>query len=276
MTPTHYNAWATPFDNIMTLSDQNKQPLAQLLLALADDKLMLGHRNSDWTGLGPILEEDIAFSHMAQDEIGHAQAIYQFVSELLGNHGGADELAFGRSPEEYRCASIVEVPDEFNWATAMARKFYCDHFDVLRLRALSKSAHKPIADLCHRILAEEQVHVEHIDRWMQRLGRGTEESHARMQRALDALLPHAVMLFEPVEGEDQLTDAGLYPVHSTDLFDEWRETLVKVAQHSNLQLIFHPPYPAKPGGRRGVHTQHFKELLDEMCEVYRIEPGAAW
>src|SRR5688572_21215415 len=122
-----------------------KQPLVDLLLALADDKLMLGHRNSDWTGLGPILEEDIAFSHLAQDEMAHAQAIYEFVGTMVGK--SADELAFGRPPEAYRCAHIVEVPDEFNWASAMARKFFCDHYDLLRLQRLSQSTLKPLADL---------------------------------------------------------------------------------------------------------------------------------
>src|SRR6185503_7816753 len=107
-----------------------KQALAQLVLSVADDKLILGHRNSDWTGLGPILEEDIAFSHLAQDEMAHAQALYQFAGELLGK--SADELAFGRTIDQYRCAHIVEVPDDFNWATALARKFFCDHFDLHR------------------------------------------------------------------------------------------------------------------------------------------------
>jgi ring-1,2-phenylacetyl-CoA epoxidase subunit PaaC len=263
-----------------------KKPLANLLLALADDKLMLGHRNSDWTGLGPILEEDIAFSHMAQDEMAHAQAIFQFVAEMLGNGKSADELAFGRKPEEYLCAHIVEVPDEFDWATAMARKFFCDHFDLLRLRALSKSSHKPLADLSRRIAAEEQLHVEHVDSWIKRLGRGTSESRSRMQRAIDALSPLAIGLFEPVEGQDQTERAGLYPASPTVLFDEWSISLSRIVKDAGLQ--FKRPDSLAPshrdaksatggaGGRRGVHTPHLKALLDEMCEVYRIEPGAAW
>ena len=256
------------------LSENLKQALAQLLLALADDKLMLGHRNSDWTGLGPILEEDIAFSHLAQDEIAHAQAIYEFVGAMTNK--SADELAFGRSPEQYRCASIVEIPDEFDWSTALARKFFCDHFDLLRLRALSESSHKPLADLTRRIAAEEELHVQHVDQWMQRLGRGTVDSHDRMQRALDALLPHAVMLFEPTEGEDLLVNAKIIPFRFAGRFDQWGDELAQVAKRSNLILKFHPPYPAKRGGRHGVHTPHLKELLDEMCEVYRTEPGVAW
>src|SRR4029453_7517436 len=146
------------------ISEKLKKPLSQLLLSIADDKLILGHRNSDWTGLGPILEEDIAFSHLAQDEIAHAQAIYDFLGNLIGKR--ADDLAFGRKPEEYRCATIVEVPDEFDWATALCRQFFCDHFDALRFARLSNSNIKPLADLSRRIAAEEAVHVQHSDSWV--------------------------------------------------------------------------------------------------------------
>jgi len=259
------------------VSEEFKQPLAQLLLSIADDKLILGHRNSDWTGLGPILEEDIAFSHLAQDEMAHAQALYQFVGDMIGIRRGSDELAFGRKPEEYRCAHIVEVPDEFNWATAMARKFFCDHFDLLRLQRLSKSSHKPLADVSRRIAAEEQLHVDHVNSWMQRLGRGTEESRARMQKALDALAPLAPMLFEMVEGQQALCDADMYPGCGPTMFTEWRDQLRQITAQSKLRLPeLQTPVPGARGGRHGVHTPHLKELLDEMCEVYRVEPGAVW
>ena len=257
------------------LADNLKQPLSQLLLALADDKLILGHRNSDWTGLGPILEEDIAFSHLAQDEIAHAQAIYEFVGKLIGRT--ADDLAFGRSAKEFRCASIVEVPDEFNWATAMARKLFCDHFDRLRLQRLSRSNCRPLADLAARLAAEEQLHVEHVDSWLIRLGRGKEESNTRLQRALDTLLPLATMLFEAVEGQDSLVDSGLYPGSAAGLFDAWREELQHVATESKLRLgTLHPPPVDLRGGRWGNHTSHLEPLLHEMGEVWRLEPGAAW
>jgi ring-1,2-phenylacetyl-CoA epoxidase subunit PaaC len=252
-----------------------KAPLADLLLALADDKLLLGHRNSDWTGLGPILEEDIAFSHLAQDEIAHAQAVYQLVGELLGR--SADELAFGRPPQEFRSARIVEVSDEFDWATALARKFFCDHFDALRLGRLAASNWKPLADLAARMAAEEQLHIEHVDGWMVRLGRGTVESHERLQRALDALAPLAPMLFEMVEGQQALADARLCPDYGPTAIQAWREPLLQVAEQSNLRLPdLQPPAPATRGGRRGVHSPHLAELLDEMCEVWRVEPGAKW
>jgi ring-1,2-phenylacetyl-CoA epoxidase subunit PaaC len=189
----------------------------------------------------------------------------------------ADVLAFARTPDEYRCAAIVEVPDEFDWATAMARKFFCDHFNRLRLGRLSDSPHKLLADLSRRIEAEEQLHVEHVDRWMQRLGRGTDESHARMQTALDGLSPLAPMLFEMVEGQQALADAGIYPGCGPTMFDEWRQQLQRIAAASTLRLPDLPTPPADArGGRHGIHTPHLKELLNEMCEVYRMEPGAAW
>jgi ring-1,2-phenylacetyl-CoA epoxidase subunit PaaC len=254
--------------------DQLKPALTMLLLALADDKLLLGHRNSDWTGLGPILEEDIAFSHLAQDEMAHAQAIYELVGQLTGQ--SADELAFGRKPAEYRCARIVEVPDEFDWATAMARKFFCDRFDVLRLERMSKSAWKPLADLSRRILDEERLHVEHTDGWMIRLGRGTNESRDRMQTALDALAPISTWLFEPFDGLKSLVDAKLYPGSDFVMYDAWERALKDVAGRAGLTMTLEVGSPNNRGGRRGVHTPHLKDLLDEMGEVWRMEPGAAW
>jgi len=119
------------------LPDHLRQPLIDLLLSLADDKFMLGHRNADWTGLAPILEEDIAFSSLAQDEIAHASALYQMIAGLSGTR--ADVLAFGRRPEEYRCAQIVEPADEFNWALAIGRNFFRDPFDFLRLHRRTSS-----------------------------------------------------------------------------------------------------------------------------------------
>src|SRR5262245_63515719 len=106
---------------------------------------MLGHRNADWTGLAPILEEDIAFSSLSQDELAHATALYQMVAGMLGT--SADKLAYGRKPEEYRCAQLVELSDEFNWATAIGRNFFCDHFDAGRLARLAQSAYTPLAQL---------------------------------------------------------------------------------------------------------------------------------
>jgi len=253
---------------------QHKDALATLLLALADDKLLLGHLNSDWTGLGPMLEEDIAFSHLAQDEIAHAQAVYELAGQLLGK--SADELAFGRTPEQFRSAHIVEVPDEFDWATALSRKLFCDHFDLLRLERMAQSEWKPLRDLARRIADEEKLHVEHTDSWVIRLGIGTKESHDRMQKAIDALAPIAAWLFEPFDGLKGLVDANIYPGSDFEMFDQWLAEIEDVCKRAKLVVEIPVGEPEDKGGRRGVHTKYLKGVLDEMCEVWRVEPNAKW
>jgi ring-1,2-phenylacetyl-CoA epoxidase subunit PaaC len=256
------------------LPEHIKPLLAELLLAVADDKLVLGHRNSDWTGLAPILEEDIAFSALAQDEIGHAQALYEIIGPLVGKT--PDQLAFGRTPAEYRCCTIVELPDEFDWATAVCRQFFCDHFDALRLDRLSRSSYKLLADLARRLRAEEQIHIEHADGWITRLGAGTSESKTRMQQALEALVPHVASLFEPTAGQETLEANGWYPALDGDLFELWVRDVTAVTTAAKLTFAPAPPDGSTRGGRNGEHSPHLKSLLEEMCEVWRLEPNVAW
>lgn len=255
------------------MPDELAPILADLLLSIADDKLLLGHRNSDWTGLGPILEEDIAFSALAQDDMAHAQALYEEVAHLVG--GDADAIAFGRAPEAYRCAAIVEIPDEFDWAAAIARQFYCDAFDAIRLERLAASSAKRVADLCRRLHAEQEAHERHSRTWIGRLA-GEPAARHRVQTALDALAPHAAMLTESVADEPLLVAAGLYPSAPSDLFELWETRLRTAAEPAGYALSLPRPNPSVHGGRRGVRTPHFAALHAEMTEVWRLEPGAAW
>lgn len=276
-----------------------KTPLAELLLALADDKLILGHRNSDWTGLAPILEEDIAFSALAQDEIGHANAIYQLVAPWRNT--SADKLAFARPPADFRCAAVVELADEFDYGFAIARQLLCDHFDLLRLARLARSSYAPVAQLAARMHAEERNHVSHADEWVMRLGHGGRESRARVQAALDKLAPHAASLFEPMEGQERLESAGIYPALGaggggvsaaaaaggagaapdsrelpTDMFDAWRTAVQRVLADAGLRATFERPPAGFVGGRRGAHTPEFAPLRSEMTEVAAADPEALW
>jgi ring-1,2-phenylacetyl-CoA epoxidase subunit PaaC len=256
------------------IPDDLRQPLVELLLSIADDKFILGHRNSDWTGLAPILEEDIAFSSLAQDEISHATVLYQMAAELLGTT--ADKLAYGRRPDQYRCAQIVELSHDFDWAFSVCRDFFCDHFDYLRLGRLAQSSHAPLAQLAARLVPEEEIHVHHIDTLVKRLGRGTRESHERMQKALDRLAPLATGLFEPTPGHELLEKQQLYPVSEPAMFTRWSADLQRVAQEGSLKLGLPTPGTKEIGGRRGHHSSGFAALLDELTEVYRLEPEAAW
>ncbi|MHC5111646.1 MAG: 1,2-phenylacetyl-CoA epoxidase subunit PaaC [Planctomycetota bacterium] len=254
--------------------DALKTPLAELLLSIADDKLVLGHWASDWTGLAPILEEDIAFSAISQEEIAHADALYEVVSPWLSR--SPDSLAFGRAATEDRCAELIELQDEFDWAKALVRQFFCDHLDLLRLNRLAKGSLEPLAALAGRIAAEETTHVDHADTWIRHLGKGTDESRTRVQAALSAWGGLAATLFEPTEGVLALEEAGLYPPGPTDMFEAWLAGVKQVLAEAGLAFDLSLPPFDQPGGRLGVHTDGFNAFLDEMCEVYRVEPEAAW
>ncbi len=257
-----------------TIPEQLITPMSQLLLSVADDKLVLAHRNSDWTGLGPDLEEDIAFSDMSQEQIGHAQALYELIAALSG--ADADALAFGRSPAEYRCADVLAVSDEFDWAVSVARQFLFDHFDRLRLARLVRTSYAPLASLARRLQAEQALHAEHVDTWLIQLGRGDKAANQRLQGALEMLAPDAPMLLEPTEGVEELEAAGLYPKLETDMLDTWVGDVNKVAARAGLGVQLQRPAAGRLCGRRGRHDQGFARVLEEMTEVYRIEPNAKW
>jgi len=259
------------------LPDDLRPILADWLLAAADDVFLLGHRNSDWTGLAPMLEEDLAFSSIAQDEIAHAQAYYLLVSELTGQP--PDKLAYGRSPVQYRCAHLVERTDDFDWARAVVRQFFYEHYGWLRLQRMVRSAYQPLAELSGKIAQEEKFHLEHLDDWAVRLGTGTDESRTRAQRAVDKLWPDALCLFEPVDGEQRLVEAAIFPSAGCDIRRAWFEEVSRVLDRAGLTVPSADGMDRSscpPGGRRGVRSESFGELFAELAEVYRIEPDARW
>lgn len=249
-------------------------PLCDLLLSLADDKFFLGCRNSDWTGLGPMIEEDIAFSALAQDDIAHAKAIYEFAGELRREN--ADRLAHGRAVGDYRCAQIVELNDDFDWAVAITRQFFCDHFDELRIQRLAKSAYKPLAELADRMLAEERLAMNHAANWVVRLANGTEESRSRIARAVKLLAGPACELFEPTIDVARLESAGIYPPLKHGMFETWSIKVDEWLSKASVDVELNPPAVTFVGGRRGRHSEQFGPWLAELTEVYREEPEAAW
>ncbi|HKP17561.1 MAG TPA: 1,2-phenylacetyl-CoA epoxidase subunit PaaC [Gaiellaceae bacterium] len=159
----------------------------ELLLAIADDELVLGWRDSEWTGIAPVLEEDVAFSSIAQNEIGHARAIYQ----LLADDGDADALAFDRAPEEYRCSPLVELRFVPDWARTIARRVLYEAADELRLERLKASSDEAVAGLAAKVDREEAYHRMHAEMWLDRL-----RDEPRFAEALDELWPYALGLVE--------------------------------------------------------------------------------
>jgi ring-1,2-phenylacetyl-CoA epoxidase subunit PaaC len=177
----------------------------QLLLAIADDELVLGWRDSEWTGIAPVLEEDVAFSSIAQNEIGHARAIYQLLAE------DADALAFDRSPEEYRSSQLVELRFVPDWARTIARRVLYEAADELRLESLKASGDPAVAGLAAKIDREEAYHRMHAELWDDRLGR-----EQRYRAALQELLPYALGMVDGGRRGDLAARFGLTEVDAIE------------------------------------------------------------
>ena len=255
------------------LEEHLQSPMVNLLLSIADDKLFLGHCNSDWTGLAPILEADIAFSSLAQDDIAHASAIYELIGSITGEV--PDQIAFGRSASEYCCCDIVTKRDDFNWACAIAKQFYCSHFDYIRLHRLSDVTWEPLASLSKRILAEQAIHIDHVNSWIWHLGKGNDDAPKRIQEALDSYAPLGAMMFEEPVGLEVLRSEGVL-THSEDIFSAWKEPIQKTLQEAGLTLHIEQMPTESKGGRSGKHDEDFNRALGELQEVFSQDPAAAW
>lgn len=258
-------------DNPASLDSVCRRAVIDLLYRLADDALVMGHRNSEWTGLGPILEEDIAFSSMAQDEMGHAQVYYQLLHEL--GEADPDTLAFGRPPRDWKSASLVSLPGLHDWAFSLIRKFLYDVAVSVRLAALADGAYVPLARVARKLISEKKYHLMHGRAWVLRLGRAGGESREKMQDALNRAYPHALGMFEPTEADEVLAQAGIAP-RELQMRREWESATAPVLHEAGLNVPEHvrPEY----GGRVGKHPPALKELLDAMQMVYRMDPAAKW
>lgn len=243
------------------------------MLKMADDVLVMGHRNSEWTGLGPILEEDIAFSSMAQDQIGHALSLYNILHEH-GSMAEPDQMAFRRSSKEFKCCHLVELPiGEYDFS--LVRHFLYDHAAAIRFEMLSSSSFEPLARLARKIKGELKYHVLHANSWMTRLGHGTEVSHARMQSSLNFAMPYALALFEESDNEEELISENVFSGEK-QLQQFWEERIRMQLEKAGLTF----PEVAKDeipfGGRKGYHTEHLHNLLEEMAQVFKLQEGVEW
>ena len=247
-------------------------PTLDLLYRLADDQLILGHRNSEWNGLGPILEEDIAFSSMAQDKLGHALQLYTLLHEL--GEAEPDTVAFTRNAPQFHCCQLTELPiGEYDFS--LIRHFLFDHAELLRFEALANSSYEPLALVARKIKGELKYHVLHANTWVKRLGSATEEAISRMQAALDFTLPYALGIFETTGAEPEISSSGLF-IGEAELQARWEASISKVLSQTALVLPDFRTLTPVGGGRHGQHTEHLQPLLDEMAEVFRLDPTADW
>lgn len=250
----------------------NNNALKELLYKIADDLLILGHRNSEWTGFGPLLEEDIAFSSMAQDKIGQSYALYQMLTEL--GEQAPDTVAFTRHANQFHNCQLVELPNQ-EYDFSLVRHFLFDTADALRWEMLTQSSCEPLALLAKKIKGELRYHTLHANTWIKQLGSATEESISRLQHSLEAAMPYALGIFEESPFEKEIIAEGIF-AGEQELKKRWLAKIESVISLTQLHLpdwkIVTPVF----GGRVGKHNEHLQPLLDEMSEVFRIDPGAEW
>jgi len=242
------------------------------LLRLGDDRLVLGHRLSEWCGHGPILEEDIALANVALDLIGEANLLLKLAGQIEANGRTEDALAYFRDATDYRNALLVELPIG-DFAFTIVRQLLFSVFSLLQMDALQRSTNTDLAGIAGKAVKEARYHVRHAAQWVVTLGDGTEESHDRTQKAVDDLWRYTGELFFADAVDEQASTIGL-GVDPRTLEAPWRSQIDEVMRRAGIAT----PSVAymQRGGRDGRHTEHLGHMLAEMQIVARSHPGAAW
>jgi ring-1,2-phenylacetyl-CoA epoxidase subunit PaaC len=264
-----------------TLNLEPRTALAELLLTLADDEFVLGYWDSEWTGIAPMLEEDVAFSSLAQDEIGHARVWYEMLAELTGDR--ANRIAYGRQPEEYRHARLLDHA-RTDWAFSIARHFLYDTADAARLASLAESSYAPLAGIVGKIRREETYHRMHMEAWVKRLADGGDDARQRLSAALERLWPDALTVFTPLDGEEELLNAGILPEPLLAIEQRWLGEVAPLVQSLDLPFPFReagagryaPTFPIIMDGGRTARGDDFRWLWNEFTMVYREVPDGEW
>jgi ring-1,2-phenylacetyl-CoA epoxidase subunit PaaC len=241
-------------------------------LRIADDSLILGQRLSEWCGHGPILEEDIALTNIALDLVGQATTLLNYAAELEGKGRDGDDLAFLRYERDFKNCLLVEQQN-VDFGVTIARQFFFDVFRKLFFEKLCGSTNEMLAAVAEKSLKETKYHVKHSSEWMIRLGDGTEESHARIQEAVDSLWRYTDELFYMDEVDAELLKEGV-AVDLSALKLEWTNHVEKIFEEATLTI------PSskwmQQGGRQGLHSEHLGYLLAEMQYMQRAYPGMKW
>jgi len=242
------------------------------LLRIADSSLILGHRLSEWCGHGPVIEEDIALTNVALDLIGQARALYTHAGASEGRDRDEDVFAFNRPQEEFCNVSMVELPNG-DYACTIVRNFLFTAFQRELWVALHSSPDAALAQIAAKSVKETRYHVQHASDWTVRMGDGTDESHARMQRALDYLWPYTAEFFSASLDDGEIAMSGIGPVWST-LETAWRNAVLPLLDVATLQIPQRTAFVSR--GKEGMHGEHMRTLLSEMQFLQRAHPNCKW
>ncbi len=259
----------------------------QYVLRLADNALILGQRNAEWCGHGPVLEEDIALANISLDLIGQSRLLYSHAGTLEGRLTGRtrheDDYAYWRHEQDFRNWTLQELPHhgplagtarvDRDYAVTLMRNFLYSALMAELWPALERSRDAELAAIAAKSAKEVRYHLHHAADWVVRLGDGTDVSHARMQRALDHLLPYMNECFavDPVEQEAAAQGVG---VRTADLRDAWEAMVTATLDDATLRRP--APSAFMSTGKQGVHSEHMSYLLAEMQGLARAHPGAQW
>ncbi len=269
----------------MTASAANAH--IQYLLHLADSALVLGQRNAEWCGHGPVLEEDIAMANISVDLIGQARMLYQHAAELNADGTTEDTLAYFRDAPGFRNFILLELPHSIvgthsnedgarDYAVTIVRNFLFSALMVLRWDALKQSTDAQLAAIAERSLKETRYHLRHSRDWLVRLGDGTPESHAKTQAAWNHLLPYTHEFWTEFAIEDELVASGI-GISTARFCSDWQALVNSAARGATLTLpAASTPATALPQGKNGDHSPHLAPLLAEMQSLARQHPGATW
>ena len=253
------------------MENKNKN-LIDYLLILGDNSLILGHRLSELCGHGPSLETDIALTNISLDFFGQVRSYFQYAAELTGGEVTEDTIAMKRVDREYRHTWLVEQGNK-DFAYVIGRQFLFDAFHLPLLEQLMNSKDEMIAAVAAKSIKESRYHLRFSSSWIERLGDGTQESHQRMQTAINDLYPFTYEFFEETETEKSMQEAGIGANLKT-IEPIYRQTIKDVFAKANLEI---PSTPArKTDGKKGIHSEQLGYILAELQFMQRAYPNMTW
>lgn len=250
----------------------NKQALYDYILGVTDNSLILGQRLGELCGHGPSLETDIAITNIALDLLGQCRSYYQYAAKLKGGDTTEDSIAMLRKERDYVNVLLVEQPNE-HFGYVIARQFLFDVFHLLQMQELQKSKDETLASIAAKNIKETLYHTRFSSDWIKRLGDGTEESHAKIQEAINDLWPYTKELFQVTKADQEMIDAGI-GADVSKLEDAYYKQVAEVLKEATLQVpegkYFHK------GGKKGIHTEHMGPLIAELQYMQRSHPNMNW